>query len=800
MQISYNWLSEYLPEYISPENLSELLTSIGLEVESLETTEQIKGGLKGVVVGEVMECNPHPNADKLKLTQVNTGNGDWLNIVCGAPNVAKGQKVLVATIGAKLYPDGEHVFEIKPAKIRGEDSQGMLCAEDELGIGQSHAGIMVLPEDTPVGLPASAYFKLGEPDIIIEIGLTPNRSDAMSHLGVARDVCTYLTHHKGQKYEVRYPHATLPPQAGSLPISVEILDTGKCPRYAGMVISNVKVQESPDWLKKKLLSIGQKPINNIVDITNFVLQEYGHPLHAFDYDQINGNKIIVQTLPSETPFTTLDKQEKKLDSEDLMICDEKGGICIAGVMGGWQSGVTEQTRNVFIEAAYFDPKSVRRTSLRHNLRTEAATHFEKTVSVDNVIPVLHRAVSLILEIAGGSVASGQIDHYPQPLAHKEVSFRYDYINLLCGKEYEPDAIDGILNSMGFEILDRGDVQCRVRVPFSKSDISQAADIAEEILRIDGLNQVPVSGQISFALSSGSTSSKQQWKEKICQWLSDQGMNEILTNSIVNSRYYPSEHLVRMINSLSSELDAMRPDMVLSGLDVLAYNINRGEKNLSIYEWGNIYHQYGPGRYNQQERLAVWTTGLRSVQQWQAEAVPHDIYYLKGVLNGLAARIGLKGIKENIQEDSIVLSIGKKRIAEVRRLDASVLRQAGIKQDVYYAELYVSEWWQQAEKGTITYKEINKFPTVERDLSLVLDQSVTYEEIDRITQTRKLPALQTYKLFDIFEGEKLGTGKRAWALNYVFQAEDGTLTDADVDSMMQRLVQEYEVALKAEIRK
>lgn len=802
MIISYNWLQTYLPEIISVENLSEILTSIGLEVESIETIEVIKGGLKGVLVGEVMTCEPHPNADKLKLTTVNIGKEQPLSIVCGAPNVAAGQKVLVATLGTILYPDGEKPFPIKAAKIRGVDSEGMLCAEDELGIGKSHEGILVLPQDTLVGLPASEYFNLGESSTVIEIGLTPNRSDAMSHLGVARDVCTYLTHHRQQTYQVQYPISTIPNAENTLPINVKIEDEEKCPRYAGLVIQNVKVEPSPEWLQKRLQSIGQKPINNIVDITNFVLHEYGHPLHAFDYDKITGQTIIVKTVAKDTPFTTLDKQEIKLHEEDLMICNAEQAMCIAGVMGGAASGVQESTQSVFIEAAYFHPKAIRRTSMRHQLRTEAATHFEKQVSVENVIPVLNRAVSLILEIAGGHIASSTIDIYPKQIIPTEISFRYDYIHLLCGKEYSKSAVDGILRSMDFEILKSDEKECTVKVPFTKADVKQAADIAEEILRIDGLNNVPIAATMHYSLSTTPASAKLKWKNKIAQWLSDKGCNEILTNSIVSSKNYPDEtKLVTMLNSLSSELDAMRPDMNQSGLEVLAYNINRGEKNLALYEWGNIYHQFGVGKYNQQERLAIWTTGLHTQAQWQVGKQAHDIYYLKGLINGLAKRIGIaEKITTKTQYGKLVLLLGKKEIGSIQELSPETLKKAGIKQAVFYADLYITEWWQTAEKGKIIYQEINKYPAVERDLSLVLDKNVDYASIEQLTKEQQIPYLQKFQLFDIFEGEKIGADKRAWALNYIFQADEKTLADHEVDAGMQQLIQAYEQKLAAAIRK
>lgn len=799
MRISYEWLLEYLPEPIAIDELSTILTGIGLEVEGVETIEAVKGGLNGVVVGHVLECEKHPGADKLKLTKVDIGQGEPLQIVCGAPNVAQGQKVLVATVGTILYPTQGGTFEIKPAKIRGEHSYGMICAEDELGLGTSHEGIMILPEDTPVGIPAAEFFKLPKPQTVFEIGLTPNRSDAMSHLGVARDICAYLSHHKGSDYKPRLPINQFPSASEELHISVNIEDNARCLRYAGVVIKNVQVVESPEWLKQKLQAIGQQPINNVVDATNFVLHEMGYPLHAFDYDTIADKSIIVKTLPEGTPFIALDGKEYKLSAEDLCICDTQGTMCIAGVYGGAHSGVKASTKNIFLEAAYFDPKSIRRTSLRHGLRTEAASHFEKKVDIDQCIEALKRAVALIVEIGQGEIASKVIDVYPSELQRTEVSFRYDYIDLLCGKTYEHAQVNRLLEHLGFEILAQDEVQCKVLVPHYKADVQQAADIAEEILRIDGLNNIPTSEQISFSIPKSISNPVWEYRERICNWLSDKGLNEILTNSIVNSAHYPEENQVKMLNSLSSELNALRPELMPSGLEVIAYNVNRGEKNLALYEWANVYHRYENYDFRQERRLGIWVTGQREIQQWQVPSVPYDLYYLKGILQALATKLGISGLNWQAENSKLYFVQEKKKLAELYIPDSDVLKRFGIKQTVYYAELYVDEWMQIASLSKTKFKELNKFPSVDRDLSIVVDSAVTYAQIEQATRKVKSTALRSYRLFDIFEGEKLGAGKRAWALNYVFQAADKTLTDAEVDEVMNQLIKTYEKELGATLR-
>ena len=587
MTISYNWLSEYLPERIDPARLSVILTSVGLEVEKMEVFEEVKGGLKGLVVGQVLQVDQHPNADKLKLTRVDIGTGEPLHIVCGAPNVAEGQKVIVATVGTTIYPVTGDPMTMKLAKIRGSESQGMICAEDEIGIGSSHAGIMVLPADVPIGIQASAYFNPYH-DTIYEIGLTPNRMDAMIHWGVARDVCADLSHHERKDLKPVLPSSKFSVDEQTLHISVTIENTKACRRYSGVCLSEVKVGPSPKWLQDRLKSIGLRPINNIVDLTNFIQHETGQPLHAFDYDSIRGQQIIVRTADAGTGFITLDEKERKLHGEDLMICDEEGPMCIAGVFGGLHSGVTEQTRNIFIESAYFDPVYIRKTSFRHGLRTDAATRFEKGIDISGTVTALKRAALLMKEVAGAKISSAIIDIYPEPLPKKEIALKYHYLKKLSGKNYHPDSIRKILQSLGFSIqLDSADAMV-VEVPYHKPDVSLPADLVEEILRIDGLDNIEIPTSIRITPSVDENSRKEALKEKISNILTGLGFSEILTNSITNSAYYPEAVLttaVKLLNNLSSELNIMRPSMLPTALEVIAFNINHKNNNLRFFEFG-----------------------------------------------------------------------------------------------------------------------------------------------------------------------------------------------------------------------
>lgn len=801
MTISYNWLLQYLPEQLGVAAVSEMLTSIGLEVEGTELVESVKGGLRGILVGEVLTCEPHPNADKLKVTTVNVGGDRPLQIVCGASNVASGQKVIVAVVGTTVHPMDGTPFEIKKAKIRGVESEGMICAEDEVSLGNSHEGIMILPETAIPGTPAATYFGLAEADTAIHIGLTPNRSDAMSHIGVARDLCAYLTHHRGQRFDVKLPEVKFPEFAtDAVPVRVHIEANDACARYAGLYLKGIRVGASPDWLKRALATIGVRSVNNVVDITNYVLHEYGQPLHAFDADTISGNEIHVRFLPEGTKFVTLDEKERSLFAEDLMICDIEKPLCIAGVFGGNNSGVSERTTNIFLESAFFSGASVRRSSLRHGLRTDAATHFEKCVDIDNVVPALRRAAALIIEVAGGSVVGAMQDIYPVPLQKVSVQCSYDFVRTLSGKSYADTAIKGILQSLGFEFASDTEGIFSVLVPFNKNDVHQAADLVEEVLRIDGLDKIEIPGRLNISLLRSLPSDRPQ-REKLANTLCGMGFQEIVTNSITNSKYYPeNETLVRMINSLNSELDVMRPSMMESGLEVVNYNVNRKSTDLALFEFGNIYSSSGAGKYDQSAVLAIWITGNTRSASWSQKAEASSLFYLKSTVEQLASISGLDKIVAQVNAEGIVeWKVSKQLVASARRVEAARLKQFDIKQDVYYAEIYWSQWYELMTRVKVRYAEVPKFPEVQRDLALVLDKATPYEEVQKVTRQLQIPALKSFSLFDVFESEKLGTDKKSYALNFTFQLGDRTLTDTDVEGYMQSLITSYQNKLQAQIR-
>ncbi len=807
MTISYNWLSEYLPVKIEPERLSRILTSIGLEVEKMEAFEEVKGGLKGLVIGEVLETEKHPNADKLTVTKVSTGGKDPLQIVCGAPNVAAGQKVVVATVGTTIYPATGDPLTMKIAKIRGVESYGMICAEDEIGLGTSHAGIMVLNPDVKVGQTAEEYFK-PYTDIIYEIGLTPNRMDAMSHWGVARDVCAYITHHDKKEARPVLPPTTFKVDNQSLKISVALEAEVACKRYSGVCISNIKVQESPKWLQNKLKTIGLRPINNIVDITNFIQYETGQPLHAFDYNEIKGGKVVVKMLPEGTPFITLDEKERKLSAEDLMICDAEEGMCIAGVFGGLHSGVSEKTTNIFLESAWFDPTFIRKSSFRHNLRTDAASRFEKGVDISSTVNVLKRAAALIKEIAGGEIASDIVDIYPDPQPKQQIVFKSQYLKKLSGKNYHPQTIKNILQSLGFTIL-REDVDALfLEVPYHKHDISIQADLVEEILRIDGLDNVTIPTSITITPAVEENAGADNLKEKLAGILVGFGFNEILTNSITNSKYFSEKELsqtVKLLNNISIELDVMRPAMLPTALEVIAFNLNRKNNDLRFFEWGKTYKTTEVGNYEETSHLCIYLTGSMGENHWKGKGKPADIYYLKGIVEAIFKAAGVPvsfstGASANGLELAITGSVNDTKLVELGRVSGKTTHQFDIKQPVFYANFNWDELVNLSLKRKISYREIPKFPAVERDLAMVVPKDLKYEAIKAQLDKLRLSKLQHIQLFDVFESEKLGAGKKSLAVNFTFLDEEKTLTDKEIDTWMNKIMTTLEKELGAEIRK
>ena len=810
MTISYRWLSDYLPVKIEPERLSKILTSVGLEVEGMEKYESVKGGLKGLVIGEVLECSPHPNADKLKITRVAVGDQEPLSIVCGAANVAAGQKVIVALPGTTIYPVKGDPIMLKVAKIRGVESHVMICAEDEIGLGESHAGIMVLPDKAKVGTPAATWFQsdLYE-DYRIEIGLTPNHMDAMSHWGVARDVCAWLSHHENKEYRPKQPSLNaFRVDNNSLPVAVSIQNTKSCERYSGITIKGITIRESPRWMQDKLKAIGIRSINNIVDITNFVLHEMGQPLHAFDLDAIKGYKIIVKNLPEGTPFVTLDGKERLLSAEDLMICNPEEGMAIAGIFGGLHSGIGDSTKDIFLESAWFNPIDIRKTSFRHGLRTDAATHFEKGMDISGTVNALKRAALLIKELAGGEIASEIVDVYPDPKNKTQVILKHHYLKKLSGKNYHQDSVKNILLSLGFEIIKEGIDAIHVAVPWHKPDISLPADIVEEIMRIDGLDNIQIPAAIMISPSVENNPSQAAWKSAVASWLVGQGFNEILTNSITNSAYFNDKELetaVKMINNLSAELNILRPSLLETGLEPIAYNLNRKSSQLRFFEFGKSYSTSGVGQYTETNHLCLYLTGPLREDSWKGEGAPVDFYYLKGLCERLLPIVGLT-VPDWSTLQHPKLSLGMAMVAngrtvlEAGAVSPALLKPFDCRQDVFFADFQWDHLMELAAGRPIEFRELARQLPVNRDLAVIVGQSLPYHEVERAVRGTRLDKLREVKLFDIFESEKLGPGKKSLALSLTFLDEEKTLTDKEIDGMMSRIMGALEKEVQAEIRK
>ncbi|HZH64087.1 MAG TPA: phenylalanine--tRNA ligase subunit beta [Flavisolibacter sp.] len=805
MTISYNWLSEYLPVHIEPERLSHILTSIGLEVEKMEAFEEVKGGLKGLLLGEVLDVMQHPNADKLKLTKVTVG-GEPLQIVCGAPNVASGQKVVIAPVGTTIYPSGGEPLTMKVAKIRGIESYGMICAEDEIGLGTSHAGIMVLPDSAEVGTSAVDYFKPFS-DIIYEIGLTPNRMDAMSHWGVARDVCAYLTHHDKVQVKPVVPTDNFKVDDNSLSITVTIEKEEACKRYSGICIANVQVGESPKWLQQRLKAVGVRSINTIVDITNYIQHETGQPLHAFDYDAIGEKKVVVKTLADGTPFTSLDDKERKLSSEDLMICDATSPMCIAGVFGGLKSGVTATTKNIFLESAWFSPGYIRKTSFRHGLRTDAATRFEKGVDISNTVHVLKRAAMLIKELAGGTLASDLLDVYPAPEQKKEIALKYSYLKKLSGKTYSVETVRTILESLQFTFVKEDAAAVILAVPYHKPDVTIPADVVEEILRVDGLDNIEIPSSITITPSVEKDYKAEAFKEKISSVLTGAGFTEVLTNSITNSACFSEEELsgsVKLLNNLSSELNIMRPSMLNTAMEVIAHNVARKNASLRFFEFGKTYSVSGVGVYQETNHLCLYATGQLAETSWKEKGTATTIYYLKGVAVSLLQALNISGAQWSKEENSemdaaLSIYIGKEKVGKIGIVKKNLSQKLDIKAPVLFADFY---WDLLLRKGAskVQVKELSKYPSVERDLAMVVPKAMPYSQVEEGITRLRLPGLQEVKLFDIFESEKLGIDKKSLAINFTFLDEEKTLTDKEIDGWMNKIMTTLEKNLGAEIRK
>ncbi|MFQ3332385.1 MAG: phenylalanyl-tRNA synthetase beta chain [Thalassomonas sp.] len=807
MNISYNWLKNYLDLNLPTKEVSQLLTDTGLEVEGIKEVESVKGGLKGVVIGEVISKEQHPNADRLSLTTINIGEDEPIQIVCGAPNVAVGQKVPVATVGTVLY-DGEESFKIKKGKIRGEVSLGMICAEDELGLGKGHDGIMVLDTTAKVGIPAAEYFKL-ESDIVFEIGLTPNRSDAMGHIGVARDLLTVLNH-KGNKLQMCKPSTKdFKVNNTNKTIIVEVADTDLCPRYSAVSISGIKVADSPEWLQNKLKAIGITPTNNVVDITNYVLHEMGQPLHAFDTDKIKGNKIVVANVNEKTKFTTLDEQVRELSAADLMISDAKKPLCIAGVFGGLDSVVSEKTTNIFLESAYFNPVSVRKTAKRHNLSTDASFRFERGCDPNSTVYALKRAALLIQEICGGKISSEVVDIYSNPIAHFAVELTYAKMDSLIGEVIDREVVKAILIDLEIEISNESLNGLSLLVPPFRADVQREVDVIEEILRIYGFNTVAITSKLNTTISYAEGVNPEQVRNIISDLLSSTGFNEAMNNSLTKGKYtaliseLDLNQNIEILNPLSQDLNVMRQSLLFSGLENIAYNQNRRNADIKFYEFGKTYHKTEEGNVENQH-LQILASGRMQAENWNTSDDKADFYFIKEKVEHILSRLGVKKIKSEAINthgfsEGLMYKFKKKRLVCFGKLDTKLCKSFGVKSTVYAADFDWDLILELAGYTKIKYQEVSKFPSVRRDLSLLVDKSVTFDELSEIAKQTDNKILKSVNLFDIYEGDKLPKGKKSYTLSFTMADDTKTLTDNYVDKVMKKLMDSLKEQAGAELR-
>lgn len=820
MKISYNWLKEYIHIELPPDEVAGLLTSIGLEVENLEKFESVRGGLKGVVVGEVLTCTKHPDADRLSLTTVNIGNGIVLPIVCGAPNVAAGQKVLVATIGTKLFM-GDREFEIKKARIRGAVSEGMICAEDELGLGSSHEGIMVLPDDAIPGTPAAEYFDVEE-DWVFEIGLTPNRTDAMSHIGVARELAAVLNFRLGgEPLKVFYPDdSAFRPDNNNLPIEVIVEDFDACPRYCGVTISGVKVEESPRWLQNRLMAIGVRPINNLVDISNYILHETGHPNHFFDADKIAGQKVIIKKEPRGTHFVTLDGITRELSGDDLMICDAEKGMCMAGIFGGLHSGITEQTTRVFIESAYFNPATIRKSARFHGLHTDSSFRFERGADPNAALYALKLAALMVKRIAGGQISSAVVDIYPRPIKKKMVKLHFDFVNRLVGQSIPRETVKDILVWLGMEPHCETDHSILVDVPTFRTDVEREADLVEEILRIYGYDNVEIPSRLRSSLSFIPKPDREKLQNLAADYLSSRGFYEIINNSLTRAAYaeetgiYRSESNVIIKNPLSNDLNALRQTLITSGLETIILNIHHRNSDLKLFEFGTVYSKILPdsendplSKYRENNRLAIFITGRVNQENWHHPPEDVDFFFLKNIVHDLLKRFGLNAetdfqsieIRNEVFDQGIQMSTKDRILVSFGILNKRLLNYFEIRQDVFMADFDWDVFIQIVQEDSIQYTPLAKFPEVRRDLALVIDKTVQFETLRNIAFETENRLLKEVNLFDVYEGEKIGQGKKSYAISFILRDDTKTLTDEEIDRTMERLLQAFRSRVGAVLR-
>lgn len=799
MKISYNWLKQFINTDLSPDEISQILTAIGLEVESVDKVQTVPGGLEGLVIGYVNECVQHPNADRLRITKVDVGAAEDIQVVCGAANVAAGQKVVVATVGTTVYPTGGEAFKINKSKIRGEVSEGMICAEDEIGLGASHEGIMVLQDDAPIGESAKEYFNISD-DFLFEIGLTPNRADAASHLGVARDLAAYL------RTSISMPDVSaFKPDNHNLSIPVKVENIEACPRYTSVTLTGVEVKESPDWLKDKLKIIGVRPVNNVVDVTNYVLHELGQPLHAFDADEIKGAQVIVKNSSEGTLFTTLDDVERKLSSEDLMICNAESPMCIAGVFGGITSGVKRSTTRVFLESAYFNSVSVRKTSKRHGLKTDASFRFERGTDPEMTVFAIKRAALLLKELAGAEISSEISDFYPAPAAPFNVSVSYQNINRLIGEEIPQETIKSIIEALGISIVNETKDVLNLEVPPFKVDVTREVDIIEEVLRIYGYNNIAIPSQVRASLTNSVKPDKETVQNQIADLLTANGFSEILSNSLTKSAYdQQPETAVRILNPLSSDLDTMRQTLLYSGLEAIAYNQNRKNADLKLYEFGKVYSTSDAG-YSENFRFGIFITGRNFSQQWNHSNSQTSFYNLKGAVDAIIKRLNISGLSEgnfdsaNFQQAHQYRK-GEQTLVSFGLVSKIALKKLDIEKEVFFADFNWDLVLKSIRKNKITFKDVPKTPSVRRDLSLLINKDIAFSQLEAIALKSERSLLKEVNVFDVYEGEKLPENKKSYALSFLLQDEEKTLTDKQIDSVMSKLIGIFEKELGAEIRK
>ena len=819
MNISYKWLKEYVDFDLTAQQVCDALTSTGLEVDALEEVQSIKGGLKGLYVGKVLTCEAHPNSDHLHVTTVDLGKGEPSQIVCGAPNVAAGQKVIVADLGCVLY-DGDKEFVIKKSKLRGVESNGMICAEDEIGIGNDHSGIIVLPDDAVVGTPAAEYYHL-ESDWLIEVDITANRADGLSHWGVARDLYAWLLSNDYETEMHRPDCSKFKVDNHDLPIEVVIENQEACKRYACVSITGCEVKESPDWLKNKLTTIGLRPINNIVDITNYIMMAYGQPLHCFDADMVKGHKIVVKTMPEGTPFQTLDGVEHKLSDRDLAICNAEDPMCIAGVFGGKGSGTYETTKNVVLESAYFHPTWIRKSARRHGLSTDASFRFERGIDPNGTIYALQQAAILCQELAGGKVSMDIVDVYPKPIRNAVVELKYDYVNRLIGKNLSSGVIKYICRALDMEVKFENEQGLTLEIPAYRVDVQRPCDVVEDILRIYGYNNVEIPTQLKSSLViKGDEDRKHKLANLISEQLVGEGFNEILNNSLTKAAYYEDEQnanptLVRIMNPLSSDLNVMRQTLLFGGLESIQHNVNRKRQNLRFFEFGNIY-TFDPEKkndddpmqaYKEQYHAALWVTGKRVEGSWAHKNEDSTFYELSAYVENILRRIGVKpGMTVRKKSENCIFSSGLtienrggKKLVEMGIIAKKLQKQFGLDNPVYYAEMNWTALMKVIKKNEVLYTEISKFPAVSRDLALLVDNSVEFAQIEQIARQTEKKFLKKVELFDVYEGDKLPAGKKSYAVNFILQDEEKTMGDKQIDAIMQKLIANIKKQLNAELR-